>query len=69
MFKVIKNDHFLVFLAAWVLFPKIFGQVKEWFMTELHNIKRLLHLVVLFYERLSGRSVQSYNELSYFSIF
>ena len=64
-----KNDHFLVFLAIWVLFPNIFGQVKEWFMIELHNIKRLLHLVVLFYERLSGTSVQSSNELSYFSIF
>ena len=27
VFKVIKNDHFLVFLAVWVLFPKFLGRL------------------------------------------
>ena len=27
--KHMKNDHLLVFLAVWVLFPLVFGQVKE----------------------------------------
>ena len=29
VFKHMKNDHLLVFLAVWVLFPLVFGQVKE----------------------------------------
>ena len=28
--KHMKNDHLFVFLAVWVLFPLVFGQVKEW---------------------------------------
>ena len=27
--KLMKNDHFLVFLTVWVSFSKIFGQVRE----------------------------------------
>ena len=28
VFKVVKNDYFLVFLANWVLFPKILGRFR-----------------------------------------
>ena len=28
VFKVMKNDHFFVFLAVWVLFPKFLGRLK-----------------------------------------
>ena len=56
MLKVMKNDHFLVLLAIWVLSPKIFGQFKEWLMLELHKSIRVSHVVpcpivvILFYE-------------------
>ena len=26
VFKVMKNDHFLIFLAVWVLLPKLLGR-------------------------------------------
>ena len=26
VFKIMKNDHILVFLAVWVLFPTLFGR-------------------------------------------
>ena len=29
VFKVMKNDHFLVFLASSVLFPKSFGRLRS----------------------------------------
>ena len=61
MLKLMKYDHFLVFLAVWVLFPKIFfsdgGEVKAWLMLEVHEMIRLPHVVlspivfILFYER------------------
>ena len=41
-----KNDHFLVFLAVQVHFPKFLEKVKEWFMLKLHEMTRLLHIVV-----------------------
>ena len=44
VFKVIKNDHFLVFLTVRVLFPKFFAQVKEWLILELHET-RMEHLI------------------------
>ena len=56
MLKVMKNDHFLVLLAIWVLSHKIFGQFKEWLMLELHKTIRVSHVVpcpivvILFYE-------------------
>ena len=28
VFKVMKTDHFLVFLTVWVLFPKILGWLR-----------------------------------------
>ena len=27
VFKVMKNDHFLLFLAVWILFPKLMGRL------------------------------------------
>ena len=32
-----EKDHFLVFLVVWDLFPKVFGQVKGWLISELHD--------------------------------
>ena len=29
VFKVMKKDHFLVFLTVWVLFPKFFGRLRS----------------------------------------
>ena len=29
VFKVMKNDHFLVFLAVWLLFPKLIGRLSD----------------------------------------
>ena len=29
VFKLLKNNHFLLFLDAWILFSEFFGQVKE----------------------------------------
>ena len=29
VFKVMKNDQFLVFLAVWVLFPEFFGRLRN----------------------------------------
>ena len=29
VFKIMKNDCFLVFLAVWVLFPKILGRLRS----------------------------------------
>ena len=26
VFKIMKNDHFLVFLSVWVLFPEVLGR-------------------------------------------
>ena len=28
VFKIMKTDHFLVFLAVWVLFPKVLGWLR-----------------------------------------
>ena len=56
MLKFMKNDHFLVLLAIWVLFPKILGQFKEWLMLGLHKTIRVSHevpcpiVVILFCE-------------------
>ena len=27
--KLMKNDHFLVFLAVWILFPKVLGRLSS----------------------------------------
>ena len=27
--KVVKDDHVLVFLAVWVIFPKVLGRLKS----------------------------------------
>ena len=45
MLKFMKNDHFLVILAVWVLPPQVFGTVKECLMLELHKTKRVSHVV------------------------
>ena len=46
MFKVMKNDRFIVSLTIQVFFLQIFAQVKQWLLLELHGIIRLLHLVL-----------------------
>ena len=43
VFKVMKSNHFLVFLAVWVIWPTFFGHVREWLMLELREILRMLH--------------------------
>ena len=45
LFKIMKNDHFLVLLAVWVLFPYVFGQVNKWSMLKLHEMIRVLQVV------------------------
>ena len=45
MLKLMKNDHFLVFLAVWVFFPKGFRQVKGWIKLKLHEMVRVSHVV------------------------
>ena len=45
MLKLMKNHHFLVFLAVWVFFPQVFRQVKEWIKLKLHEMVRVPHLV------------------------
>ena len=44
VFKVMKNDHFLVLLSVWVLSPKFLCRLK-WLMLELHKIIRGSHVV------------------------
>ena len=49
-----ENDHFLVFLAAWVFFPKFWGKLRGELL-EVHKIIRVSHVVscgilfILFY--------------------
>ena len=40
-----KNDHLLVFLAAWVLFSLVVGLVKEWLILKFQEMIRVLHEV------------------------
>ena len=41
--RLIKNVHFLIFLAVWVLF--LFGQVKELLTLELHEMIKVSHIL------------------------
>ena len=58
-------------------FPQVLGQVKVWLMWELRKMMRVSHVVaypiiffvVVLWERLAGRSVQSYEKWSFFSVF
>ena len=45
MLKHMKNDHLLVFLAVWVLFSLVFGQVREWLILKFQEMIRVLHEV------------------------
>ena len=36
--KHMKNDHLLAFLAIWVLFPIVLGQVKEWLILKFREM-------------------------------
>ena len=49
MLKVMKNYHFLVFLVYFseffAPFPEDFGQVKEYFLLEFHEMKRVPNVV------------------------
>ena len=36
--KHMKNDHLLVFLAVWVLFSLVAGQVKAWFILKFQEM-------------------------------
>ena len=51
MFKIMKNDHFLVFFGGLDHFPKVFWQVKEWLKFNLHEMTIFLNVV--------GRSIDS----------
>ena len=44
MFKVIKNEHFLVFLAVWAI-SQVFGQVKKWLIVGFREIVQVPHIV------------------------
>ena len=44
VFKVMKNDCFLVFLAVWVLFPKFLGRCRS-SLNQLHETITLSHIV------------------------
>ena len=41
--KHMTNDHLLVFLAVWVLFSLVVGQVKEWLIVKFQEMIRALH--------------------------
>ena len=43
--KHMKNDLLLVFLAVWVLFSLVVGQVKEWLILKFQEMIRVLHEV------------------------
>ena len=45
VFKVIKNDHFLVFLAVWGLIPKYLGRLSLWLILGLREMTGVLNLV------------------------
>ena len=71
-----KKTQTSVFLDVWVLFPKFFGRFKGWLMLELPKIIMVSNLVVfatdfyfVLWARLAGRSVQSYKEWAFCSIF
>ena len=57
LLQLIKNDNFLSIFSRFGPFLKVFGQVKEWLILELHKIIRVPHVVappivfVLFYGR------------------
>ena len=75
MLKLMKNHHFLVFLAVWVFFPQVFRQVKEWIKLKLHEMVRLLHVVtcpigfVWFYDRNWHRGVPKVMKNDHFLVF
>ena len=74
VFKVMKNDHFLVFLAIWVLFPKFLGRLSIGYVGTAQNNKSVTCSCVpnLFccscVMSKIGREehVQSYENLSFF---
>ena len=45
MFKVMKDDYFLIYLAIWVLFLQFFEQAKDCLRLELHQMARVPHAV------------------------
>ena len=50
VFKLMKNCHFLVFLPVSVFSRTFLGNVKEWFILELHGIIRVSNCVpICFY--------------------
>ena len=44
MFKVIKNDHFLVFCRLG-LYPHVSGQVKEWLIAGFCEMVQVAHII------------------------
>ena len=44
MFKVLMNYHTLVFFNRLGPFPHVLGQVKEWLISQLHEIIRAPHV-------------------------
>ena len=53
-----KNDDFLVFLANWILFPKILG----WFRGDLYVTCSCMlnRFYFVLWPKLTGKSVQNY---------
>ena len=45
VFKFMKNDHFVSIFSRFGLFLQVFGQVNEWPISELHEMKRVSHAV------------------------
>ena len=46
VFKVMKNDHFLNIFVSFGLFLRVFGQVNEWSILKLHEMIKVLHIVL-----------------------
>ena len=75
VFKVKKNDHFLVFLTVWVVFPSFWVGKGMTYIKIAWNDKSATYNCVAncFYfilgSKFAGRSAPTYEKLSFFNIF
>ena len=73
--KLMKNSHFLVFSAIWVLLPKFFGRWRVNYIKITWNDKSAICSFVWnefqfpLWSRSAGRSTQTYKKWSFFSAF
>ena len=74
VFKVMKNDNFSMFLAVWVLSPRVLGRLRSAFTISWNDKNATCSCLpncfsFVLWVRLAGRSVQSYEKWSFFSVF